>query len=110
MVYDGCDSMMGCPFCPFFWNKVHPELRGLLLARDYKSGVIENAIQKARQIPRSDALKKVVRVQNTKRPVFVISFNPRLPSLSKIVSRHWRTMRQDLYLGRVSKTPRGGGP
>ena len=31
--------------------------------------------------------------------------NLRLPSISKIVSRHWRTMRQDPYLAKVFPQP-----
>ena len=37
------------------------ELRQLLLSRDYKAGVIEAAIKRAKSIPRSEALKKVVK-------------------------------------------------
>ena len=74
-------------------EKRFKELKELLLKRDYKSGVIDTAIQKARNISRPDALKKVVRVQDSQRPVFTVSFDPRLPSISKIVNRHWRTMR-----------------
>ena len=75
------------------------------MKRDYKSGVIDTAIQKARNISRPDALKKVVRVQDSQRPVFTVSFDPRLPSISKIVNRHWRTMRQDPYLAQVFPQP-----
>ena len=86
-------------------EKRFQELKELLLARDYKGGVINNAIEKARQIPRTEALKKVVRGKDSQRPVFVISFDPRLPSITNIVSRHWRTMRQDPYLAQVFPQP-----
>ena len=49
------------------------ELRDLLLARDYKLKSIEAAIQKARNIPRQEALKKVHRDNASTRPVFVQS-------------------------------------
>ena len=67
--------------------------------------MIDAAIQKARKIPRPEALKKVVKVKDSQRPVFVIAFDPRLPSISQIVSRHWRTMRQDPYLAQVFPQP-----
>ena len=86
-------------------EKRFEELRGLLLSREYKGGAIDTAIQRARKIPRSEALKKVVREQDTQRPVFVISYDPRLPSISKIVSRHWRSIKQDPYLAEVFPQP-----
>ena len=67
-------------------EKRFKELKELLLNRDYKSGIIDNAIQKARKISRPEALKKVVKVQDSQRPVFTVSFDPRLPSISKIVT------------------------
>ena len=69
--------------------------------REYKSGLINSAIQRARQTPKRESLKKVMRNKESQRPVFVISFDPRLPLISKIVSRHWRTMKQDPYLAQV---------
>ena len=36
------------------------ELKELLLSREYKPGVIDKAIQKARQVKRTEALNKVV--------------------------------------------------
>ena len=58
------------------------ELRSMLLARDYKSKIIDSCIEKARQIPRQEALNKVVRDKNNPdRMVFVIHYDPRLPSV-----------------------------
>ena len=48
------------------------ELRDLLIARDYKPKLIDSAIQKARKIPRTEALKRVYRQKTTSRPVFVM--------------------------------------
>ena len=62
-------------------------------------------IKKARQVKRTEALKKVVKEQKSRRPVFVISYDPRLPSITKIVGRHWRTMKQDTYLAEVFPLP-----
>ena len=44
----------------------------MLLVRKYRPGVIHNAIDKARLIPRAEALKRVVRKKTSKRPVFAI--------------------------------------
>ena len=70
-------------------EKRFDELKALLLSRDYKPGSVDNAIEKARNIPRQEALKKVVQPKDSKRPVFVISYDPRLPSISAIIKKHW---------------------
>ena len=81
------------------------KLKEMLLARDYKSKLIDAAIEKARNIPRAEALKKVVREKNQNRPVFVVTFDPRLPSMTQTVHRHYRTMVQDPYLKEVFPEP-----
>ena len=81
------------------------ELRDLLIARDYKPKLIDSAIQKARKIPRTEALKRVYRQKTTSRPVFVMSFDPRLPSIPAIVKRQWRTMIQDPRLKEIFPKP-----
>ena len=63
------------------------------------------AIQKARSIPRKEALKKVYRENTSPRPVFIINFDPRLPSISGIVNKHWRTMVQDPRLKEIFPQP-----
>ena len=82
------------------------ELRSMLLARDYKSKIIDSCIEKARQIPRQEALNKVVRDKNNPdRMVFVIHYDPRLPSVPRITNRHYRTMVQDPYMKEVFPAP-----
>ena len=57
---------------------------------------------RARAIPRAQAIKKVVNNQPTKRPIFVVSFDPRLPTMPPILKKHWRAMvAQDPYLAEV---------
>ena len=69
------------------------ELKEMLLDRNYPEGIINAAINKARSIPRYIAIRKVVRENNTKRrPIFVISWDPWLPSLSTMTTKHWRSM------------------
>ena len=64
-------------------------------------GIIQNAIQRARAVPRPEALRKVERTKVTKRPVFVIGYDPRLPSITQIINRHWRNMQQDPYMAEI---------
>ena len=71
------------------------------MSRDYKSKLINAAIDKARKVPRSEALKRVTQDKTSTRPVFVMHFDPRLPSIPTIVKRHWRTMVQDPRLASV---------
>ena len=82
------------------------ELRGMLLDREYSPGVIDAAIAKARAIPRQRALLRVPRQEITSRPVFVVYFDPRLPSIPKLTRKHWRSMvSQDEYLEEVFPDP-----
>ena len=67
------------------------ELKGLLLSRGYKAGIVTEALDEARKIPREEALQKVQKIKQS-RPVFVIEYDPRLPSITSIARRHWRSM------------------
>ena len=49
------------------------ELKDMLLARNYRTKIIDSAIERARNIPRSKALKKVVKKSNNK-TVFVVMY------------------------------------
>ena len=69
----------------------HGELKQLLVSRGYRAGVVDNAIEKARTVPRQEALKKVEKEKQA-RPVFVVQYDPRLPSITSIARRHWRSM------------------
>ena len=77
----------------------------MLLSRAYSLKVIQAAIDRARQIPRLKALEKVIRKKTTDRPVFVIHYDPRLPSVNAIVKKHWRVMTQDPKLKEVFPDP-----
>ena len=55
------------------------------------------------KIDRKDALKKVGNNNTNKRPVFIITYDPRLPSITEIVKKHWRSMVKDPYLADVFK-------
>ena len=90
---------------PELLNKRLTELKELLLSRDYNSNIIDKAILKAKAIPRCEALKRVDTKKSLDRVVFSIEFNPRLPSLSTILQKHWRSMTLDPWLKEVFKFP-----
>ena len=82
------------------------ELKSMLLSRGYGMDLIDAGIEKARAIPRTKAIKYVSRPKTSPRPVFAISFDPRLPSITDIQNRHWRSMvNQDPYLREVFPQP-----
>ena len=67
-----------------------------------------SALDKARSVPRKKALRIVIRKKekiNT-RPVFATKFDPRLPSISNIQAKHWRSMTfNDQYMSEVFPEP-----
>ena len=82
------------------------ELKTLLQDRGYSERNIDAAISKAKKIPREKALKKVSKNKNTERPVFALTYDPRLPPIQQIQSKHWRSMKlQDPYLAEVFPQP-----
>ena len=84
----------------------HEKLKEFLLQRNYPVKMIERAINHAKSVPRSQLLKPVSRDTTTRRPVFVATWDPRLPSLSSILQKHWRSMiYMDPYLKEVFSEP-----
>ena len=73
-----------------FRNRFH-ELKKMLLTRNYRNQSIEAAFEKVKTMSRSEALKKVEKPPND-RPVFSVLYNPKLPSISRIVRKHWNVM------------------
>ena len=92
---------------PFRITRICSELRELLLARDYKPKVIDSAIEKAKQISREEALKRVVRNKTSSRPVLVVPYHPGLPNIPKIVQKHHRVMthQRQANQGKTSTSP-----
>ena len=81
-------------------------LKDILLACNYKLNIINECIRKARAVPRNEALKDVNKEIGNPRPVFVVLYDPRMPSVSNIVTKHWRTMvNTDPYLREVFPAP-----
>ena len=81
------------------------ELKEMLLDRDYKPRTIDAAINKAKNITREEALKRVKREKTSDRAVFVVRYDPGLPSITKIVQKHWRTMTLDPYMKTIFPKP-----
>ena len=83
------------------------ELKHMLLDRNYPVKMIEAAQEKSRKIKRDQALKEhMAKPTTTRRPVFVVTWDPRLPNIQAITHRHWRTMRlTDPYLQEVYQEP-----
>ncbi len=80
------------------------ELGGMLLSRDYNKNVINNAIAKVRDLDRDTILKKVLRAPN-KRIVLALTYNPKLPSVPKIIKKHWRTLTNDQKMQKIFPLP-----
>ena len=63
-----------------------------LVERGYSKQKVQSAIDRARKIPRAIALRKVTKKATKKGPIFVHTYDPRLPSIPQIQGRHWRSM------------------
>ena len=84
------------------------ELKDLIIARSYPEKLVNTALDKARMISRNTALKRVIRKKQRakQRPVFALKYDPRLPSITNIQAKHWRSMtNQDQYLAKVFPEP-----
>ena len=82
------------------------ELRDLLCERNYSLSVINSAILRAKKISRSQALYNLAPSKSNVRPVYVITYDPRLPNIQSIVNKHWRSMKTvDPYLATVFPEP-----
>ena len=74
--------------------------------RGYSERTIIAAIERARGIPRNIALRRVMKKQADRRPVFAVTYDPRLPAIQTIQAKHWRSMiSQDPYLSEVFQQP-----
>ena len=65
----------------------------------------DDNISKAKAIPRAEALKRAVRNKSNDRPVFVVIFDRRLPSIPNIVKKHWRAMTTNPHMLSIFPKP-----
>ena len=72
-------------------NKRCEELKQMLMEREYDEAVVDSAINRAKKISREKALEpKIQKSESEKRPVYVSTYDPRLPNISNIINKHWR--------------------
>ena len=91
---------------PINREKSFKELKLSLLQRGYNEKAIDSSIEKARQVPRLKALKKVNKDNKSKGPVFAVLYDPRLPAIGSTVGKHWRSMTSRIkYLSQVFPRP-----
>ena len=68
--------------------------------------MVDAAINRARTIPRAQALKRVDKPRQPRRPVNVVTFDPRLPSIQNIHQKYWKGMtNKNPYLAEVFPEP-----
>ena len=68
------------------------KLKDLLQSRGYSERMIESALDRARGIPRNVALRRVLKKQEDKRPVFALTYDPRLPPIQPSIAKHCLSM------------------
>ena len=66
----------------------------MLISRQYNKNIVKEAIEKVSKLDRLEVIKKVER-KSTDRVVLAVTYHPKLPSLSKIIKKHWRTLIKD---------------
>ena len=87
-------------------NRRLSELKVMLVEREYKPGMVDAAIARASAIPREKALTKVLKGAEERRPIMVVTYDPRLPAIPALLAKHWRAMvRDDPYLREVFPKP-----
>jgi hypothetical protein len=85
-------------------NKRLTELRQMLISMNNNKKVVENAISKVQNLDRANVLTKVDRKTN-KRVVLALTYSPKLPSVPKIIKKHWRTMTKDQKMKKIFPLP-----
>ena len=73
------------------------ELADLLISRDYKKKVVYDNLNEVIKIPRTEALNRVIR-DKPKRTIFCLTFDPRLPDISKILKKHFSVLIKDSFM------------
>ena len=82
------------------------EMKEFLMARNYRPGMVDSAINRAKAIPRARALRYVAPHKPTRRPIFVVTYDPRLPNVQKVQHTNWRRMKNtNPYLSEVFPEP-----
>ena len=80
------------------------ELEDLLLSRQYNVKIVRQALERAKLVPREEALKRVEKGQS-ERVVFALEYHPALPDIKKILHRDWVAMTKDPCLKQAFPKP-----
>ena len=82
------------------------ELKVLLKKRRYKEETIDTSLSRAKRVPRELALRRVAKPNQSQRPVFAVTYDPRLPLIGSMQAKHWRSMKsKDQHLANVLPSP-----
>ena len=65
-------------------HKTSGTYKNMPIKREYPESMVDSALGKAKIIPRSTDLKKVVGHKQTRRDIFVTFYDPRQPNLQQI--------------------------
>ena len=80
------------------------ELEDLLLSRQYNVKIVRQALERAKLVPREEALKRVEKGQS-ERVVFALEYHPALPDIKRILHRDWVAMTKDPCLKQAFPKP-----
>ena len=83
------------------------DLKEQLVERGYNQEMVQSSLGKVKKIPRNLALKRVQKkTTQTKRPVYAVTYDPRLPYITALQAKHWRSMAsKNRYLSEVFPNP-----
>ena len=81
------------------------ELKEMLLSRMYNKNIVNAALKRALETSREEALKRVEKKKKKDRVTFVVTYNPKLPSISGIVKKHWRSLTRDKEVKEIFPEP-----
>ena len=88
-----------------FFEKRARELFNILLDRGYKCKHVKQSIEKARQTTRREALCTDTNTRNTERVPLVVTYNPALGCLSKIIKEYQPALHASQRCKEVFKDP-----
>ena len=82
------------------------KLKKDLIARNYKPKIIQDAFVRIRGITREQALMRVEKKGNERKPPPVVTYHPSLPPVAKLVRKFWGVMtKENPGLKKIFKAP-----
>ena len=83
-----------------FLTKRLEEYKGYLVDQGYPKDLVSNGFSKAAKIPRTDLLKPKTKDSKQIFP-FVLTFNPNLPSINRVISKHFHLLQSSPKLNEL---------